>query len=251
MLDYSELVERAVSLLQRMEPPGGYYGGFSGGKDSCVIKHLAAVAGVRVEWHYHMSIDPPELVRFIREHHSDVIVDRPKMQIFKEVEKRGMPWAKARWCCALIKERHGKGRVKILGVRGSESARRLATWDEVSGDVVAPIFRWEDDHVWEHIRSQGILYCSLYDEGFERLGCVGCPLGGQKKREMDFARWPRYGAAWRNACERLWNVRGKEWAHKQQFADWKEHWEWWRYSAHGTRKTEALCGQMPLENMQF
>ena len=49
------LVERACALLRLHQPEGDYYGAFSGGKDSCVIKELARLAGVRVTWHYNVT----------------------------------------------------------------------------------------------------------------------------------------------------------------------------------------------------
>ncbi len=244
------LTDRAISLLRCCEPKEGYYGGFSGGKDSCVIKHLAARAKVKVEWHYHKSIDPLELVRFILENHADVIVDKPTIQIFKEIEKRGMPWVLRRWCCSKIKEAHGKNCVKILGVRKAESPRRKDTWDEITGDVVAPICLWSDADVWEYLRTNDVPYCSLYDEGFERLGCVGCPLAGKKKRDKEFARWPKFEAAWRAASKRLWDAPG-DWAHKKRHATEQEYWDWWRNEARGTdKKKEVSCGGTPMENRQ-
>ena len=63
-----------------------------------------------------------------------------------------------------------------------------------------PIRLWSDDDVWRFIRENGIPYCKLYDEGFARLGCVGCPLGTTAQRMREFARWPRYGEQWKLAC---------------------------------------------------
>ena len=33
-------------------------------------------------------------------------------------------------------------------------------------------------------------YCKLYDEGFNRIGCVCCPLASKKYKERDFEKWP-------------------------------------------------------------
>lgn len=56
-----------------------------------------------------------------------------------------------------------------------------------------PIIDWDDDEVWEFIKEWAkVPYCSLYDEGFTRLGCIGCPLQGTKGMIRDFERWPRY-----------------------------------------------------------
>lgn len=40
-------IEVAVQRIQEFEPKEGYYLAFSGGKDSCVIKELANMAGVK------------------------------------------------------------------------------------------------------------------------------------------------------------------------------------------------------------
>ena len=69
-------VEVAIERIKTYEKPEGYYLCFSGGKDSCVIKALADMAGVKYDAHYsNTGIDPPELVRFIKRHHPDVIFD--------------------------------------------------------------------------------------------------------------------------------------------------------------------------------
>lgn len=58
--------------------------------------------------------------------------------------------------------------------------------------MVNPIIDWEEEDVWQFLNENGIEHCSLYDEGFKRLGCIGCPLGGTKNMQRDFDRWPRY-----------------------------------------------------------
>ena len=60
-------VEVAIERIKQIEPRGGsFYLAFSGGKDSCVIKALADMAGVKYDAVYRVSsVDPPELVRFI------------------------------------------------------------------------------------------------------------------------------------------------------------------------------------------
>ena len=71
-------VEVAIERFRTFEPPEGYYIAFSGGKDSVVIKALADMAGVKYDAHYNVtSVDPPELVRFVKEQHPDVAFDYP------------------------------------------------------------------------------------------------------------------------------------------------------------------------------
>ena len=132
-----EKVERAVEVLRMYEPAAlkhdpdnGYWGAFSGGKDSVCIKELAAMAGVRVAWHYNVTtIDPPELHRFIRRHHPDVTWERPKRHFFAILAyDRGYPVRHQRWCCQEFKEGYGHRQVKIMGVRWAESPRRRQLW---------------------------------------------------------------------------------------------------------------------------
>ncbi len=119
------------------------------------------------------------------------------------------PTRQFRWCCERYKEIRGKGRVKIFGVRAQESLRRARRWKEITTDnyngvAICPIVYWSDDHVWQFIKGRNIPYCSLYDEGFTRIGCVGCPLASPDQQQKEFKRWPRYEQGWRRAVERNW-----------------------------------------------
>ena len=126
-------IQRAVALLQANKPNDGkpYLGAFSGGKDSVVINALAAMAEVPVEWHSHLTtIDPPEVVRFIRDAHPDVIWDKPRFGNFfhRMVQKGEAPSRKCRWCCDDYKEGHRHEGINIVGIRIAESRNRTARW---------------------------------------------------------------------------------------------------------------------------
>ena len=135
-------VEKAIMRLQAYEPPEGYFLCFSGGKDSCVIKALADMAQVKYDAHYSVaSVDPPELVRFIKDKHPDVIFDYPRdkdgnvVTMWNLIPKKTMPPTRiVRYCCAYLKEQngHGDGRLKITGVRWAESVRRKKSHGEVT-----------------------------------------------------------------------------------------------------------------------
>lgn len=239
-----ELVADGVGLLREHEPAEGYYGCFSGGKDSCCIKRLALEAGVKVRWHYNVTtIDPPELVRFIRAAHPDVTFVRPRHgnMIHRAAEVKGFPTRRVRWCCEEYKETMSPhGETMIMGIRSAESAARAKRWRDVTFHtrshawVVSPILHWTTAHVWGFIRDRRIPYCSLYDEGFDRLGCIGCPMARMSGRRREFDRWPKFEAAWRRAFQRIWERRagsvrrdGREWFGTARFASWEEMWEWW------------------------
>lgn len=234
-------IERAVKLLRDNVPPEGYYLAFSGGKDSCVIKKLAGIAGVKYDAHYSQTtIDPPELVRFIKQHHPDVQWEIPSVNMMKMLESYsgGPPTRFRRWCCQLYKENGGAGRVLIMGVRAAESRRRAKAWQEITTDikeslVICPIVYWLDDHVWEFIRHYNLPVCSLYNEGFTRLGCIGCPLASKEKQLRELERWPRFAANWKAAIIKNWErfrnekTRTGKPLFQANFKSGEALWDWW------------------------
>lgn len=125
-------VEVALKRLQTFEPPEGYYLAFSGGKDSVVVKALADMAGVKYDAHYSStSVDPPELIYFIRENQPDVRFDYPtykdgtRATMWNLIPRKKMPPTRiVRYCCEVLKEGGGEGRFVVTGVRWAESARR-------------------------------------------------------------------------------------------------------------------------------
>ena len=127
-----EKVKRAIKNLQAYEPEEGYYMAFSGGKDSVTLKALADMAGVKYEAVYRVtSVDPPELVRFIKNEHPDVIREVPRdrdgnpITMWNLIPKRLMPPTRVvRYCCSSLKETGGDGRMTLTGVRWAESSNR-------------------------------------------------------------------------------------------------------------------------------
>lgn len=125
-------VQTAIDRLRAFEPKEGYFLAFSGGKDSQCIYHLAKMAGVKFDAHYHVtSVDPPELVQFIKAQYLDVHRDIPHDKDGKPVTMWSLiaqhtipPMRQFRYCCGELKEVSGKGKIVVTGVRWAESARR-------------------------------------------------------------------------------------------------------------------------------
>ena len=141
MSELQEKVDKAIERIKAFEGVSlrhsddgrkGYYLAFSGGKDSVVIKALAEMAGVQYDAHYRItSVDPPELVRFVKDKHPDVEIDIPRdddgnqITMWNLIPRKKMPPTRlVRYCCAELKESGGDGRMTITGVRWAESVNR-------------------------------------------------------------------------------------------------------------------------------
>lgn len=130
--EVADKIDTAIRRLQAFEPEDGYFVAFSGGKDSQCIYHLCKAAGVKFDAHYSVtSVDPPELLYFIREHYPDVIWEVPhdkdgkRISMWSVIAKSTIPPTRlSRYCCDKLKECNGKGRIVVTGVRWAESARR-------------------------------------------------------------------------------------------------------------------------------
>lgn len=121
-----ELLQKSEKLAAAYDPIDHFFLAFSGGKDSQCLYHVAKLAGVKFQSHMNLtSVDPPEAIRFVRAEYPDVILQKPKDSIFNLAVKKGiLPTMRIRWCCAEYKEMAGAGKVTLIGIRRSESARR-------------------------------------------------------------------------------------------------------------------------------
>lgn len=125
-------LEVTLERIKTFEPEEGYYLAFSGGKDSQCIYHLCEMAGVKFDAHYRVtSVDPPELVNFIKHQYPDVKREIPRnkdgkpITMWNLIASKTMPPTRiSRYCCKELKETGGDGRVTMTGVRWAESKKR-------------------------------------------------------------------------------------------------------------------------------
>ena len=228
---FGTLEALAIERMKAHEPSAlrksvnGFQLAYSGGKDSDVLLHLARKANIKhIAIHNLTTCDPPELVRHVRT--KGVEIGKPVMTMWQLIRKKKMPPRRnARYCCEVMKERGGDGHIVLTGVRWGESARRSkrrmmeACYRAKNKWYLHPIIDWSTSDVWDYIRSEGIEYCKLYDEGHKRLGCVLCPM--VRNVEAQLLRWPKLCAAWEKAIKATY-VPGKG-----PFKSAEAYWQWW------------------------
>jgi phosphoadenosine phosphosulfate reductase len=94
--------------------------------------------------------------------------------------------------------------------------------------VINAIIDWDDNDVWEYLNNRGIAHCKLYDEGYKRIGCIGCPMSTHKVQELQ--RYPKYYENYLKAIERFlpaYLARCKK-KHREPFRKTAQDWmNWW------------------------
>lgn len=219
----------------------------SGGKDSDVLLELVKRSGVPFEvQHSHTTADAPQTVYHIREQFKELenrgincILSKPKMTMWQLIPYKKIPPTRLmRYCCLYLKEGFGRDRHVLTGVRWEESTKRKNSrgiYETVHRDknkkiilnndnddrrklmercelkaktITNPIIDWRDSDIWDFIESEHMNINPLYKCGFDRVGCIGCPMAG-KKRWHQFEVFPTYKKAYLKAFEKMIEERKK------------------------------------------
>lgn len=300
MLHSVELLQKAEKIALNYDAENGYYLAFSGGKDSQALFHMAQLAGVKFRGHMNLtSVDPPEVIRFVKKNYPEVELIKPGKSIFQcAVEKQILPTMRVRWCCAEYKETAGAGKVTLIGIRKAESSRR-AKRNEVeinnrkfSGNLdgldeyrqeqkakrarrkskeqgvnitnadeeqtlgciqgkesllISPIIYWTEKDVWEFLNNVvKIPHCSLYDEGWHRIGCIGCPMSSHKQKMLENARYQHVKRGWIKAIKAIRNGG----VFKKEYIWWNIRKDWMPLrNVRGLLRTQAATSSIQTRNI--
>ena len=106
----------------------------------------------------------------------------------------------------------------ILNNDNDDSRKMVEQCYKLAKTVVNPIIDWTDEDVWEFIHEYNVPYCKLYDEGYKRLGCIGCPMGTVEHRKAELEKYPKFKQAYIRAFRRMLDSFSYE-------AKSKTHWE--------------------------
>ena len=170
--------------------------------------------------------------------------------------KRMPPTRVVRYCCNILKEHSGDGRYIATGVRWAESKNRensrgiheaiashrsrsiILTNDndekrllfenctKNAKRVVNPIIDWADRDVWDFIESEHLEVNPLYECGWLRVGCIGCPMAG-KIRTKEFAQFPKYEENYIKAFDRMLELRRKDGLTDNNWHTGMDVFHWW------------------------
>ena len=171
--------------------------------------------------------------------------------------KKMPPTKVVRYCCQVLKEQQGNGRMIVTGVRWAESVKRRSRAEyEVVGRTVKdavrvsdevmlnndnddkrkfiesctlkaktvcnPIIDWTDREIWDFYYSECKCHNPLYERGYTRVGCIGCPMATRKARLKEFYEYPTYERAYKRAFKEMLKRRDKsdKWENEEDVFRW-------------------------------
>lgn len=82
----------------------------------------------------------------------------------------------------------------VTGLRASQSVTRedMATFEWDEGNQVIkfnPLINWNEDDVWEYIKTNHVPYNKLHDKGYPSIGCAPCSRAVKDGEDVRSGRW--------------------------------------------------------------
>ena len=108
--------------------------------------------------------------------------------------------------------------------------------------VVNPIYEWSDTDVWDYLNGRGYPHNPMYDMGYHRVGCIGCPMATYKQKMKEFADFPYARDLFIQTFDKLVEINPKLGA---KYKTGLDLYKWW--IEEGKHVTE---GQMTLKDFE-
>lgn len=192
------------------------------------------------------------------------MVLKPEISFWELCLKKNMlPFRMVRFCCSELKEADRpeiERAVHSFGVRKAESVRRSLRRDSIEmrdrkdySDIqlfhhddaekvrqtqfcyqkhyfiVNPLAYWTENYLWNFIQDEHLELNPLYSQGFNRVGCIGCPMATWHRIEQ-FERYPKYKERYIKLCDDIIRVRKeKSLPNKYEFKTGEEYFNFWLY----------------------
>lgn len=120
-----------------------------------------------------------------------------------------------------------KGGVVVLNLDNSETRRIVESCFRTHKTLINPLIDWDDDFLWWYIKHEEICINPLYGCGQNRVGCIGCPMAGNK-RWQQFEKYPKYKDAYIRAFEKMIDERKrKNLEIRPEWKTGKKVFKWW------------------------
>ena len=187
--------------------------------------------------------------------------DGSRLTMWNLIPRKMMPPTRmVRYCCKDLKEGGCSNRYIATGVRWAESTKRQGRkeFEKIGSSiktkdfftsvmlmndnnakrrmteycmqkkkmVVNPIIDWEDSDIWDYINSERIDTDILYKCGYDRIGCIGCPLTCRKQREKEMHDFPKFKQAYIRAFDRMLEERKRR-GKDTKWTCGEEVYHWW------------------------
>ena len=125
-----------------------------------------------------------------------MIMDKPKTTQ-KEAAKRQLDYRINKQGGVILSSTSEKNRVMVLDKYKSQKV------------IINPIIDWSDNDVWKFLHYYGCDSNPLYQCGFKRIGCIGCPMA-RKHRYFEFERYPDFKEMYLTAFEQMLETRKRK-----------------------------------------
>lgn len=91
----------------------------------------------------------------------------------------------------------------VLNLDNDLSRRFVESCYRTTSTLLNPIIDWSDSDVREFLRYYGCEGNPLYQCGYKRVGCVGCPMAGYDHMREEMARYPEFKRLYIKAFSRM------------------------------------------------